>query len=225
MSSIPIISILPWDQANRGAFLHLIDLDRALDHQRISGLHWSATNLTLSYATPAPNGNSAALIKTLYPSTVLYSNLAPLAGNIAHRSFFATQQPLLLQEPYAGLDDEDCLYKNGALVTADERTPFDFEQVLPQRELDVGDVLTWDHVGVMSLAGMDTENTCGTFPPASRATATLEHGLLEQSGKARQSVAASSASSGRLRISREDEVSLWRWTAIFMLNGLMFVLV
>jgi hypothetical protein len=57
-----------------------------LANQCVSRLHWLVTALTLSNATPPPDGTSTAVLSIPDPPVVQYTPPAPPAGDIEHRS-------------------------------------------------------------------------------------------------------------------------------------------
>lgn len=225
MSNIPNISTPAWNQANPSALLLMLDLDWPLDTRRVSRLHWLVPGLTLSGATPPPDGSNTSLLTIPDPPVVQYMPPAPPIGDIAHSYIFylfATPPAFVLPSQYTGLGDGDERHENGTLKAAHARAPFDTQQFLRDCKLDEDNVLASNYVRVRNLAGTDPKKT---FPPARQATGALEDVVSEQGTEVSQSSASSSSSSGRPRIVRQDEVSVWRWLAIFILDGLMFVLV
>ncbi|KAF3035857.1 hypothetical protein E8E11_004328 [Didymella keratinophila] len=225
MSNIPNMRTPTWNSATSSALLLMLGSGWPLNYTRISRQHWLATNLTLSHVTPSSKAAKPVAVLTLQKSpVVLYTSYAPHIGDTAHNytfTLFATPPDFVLAEqfrPLASGDERD----DNATLDAESLVPFDPQHTLEDRELNDEDVLTRNCARVGHLAGTNLEKT---FPIARQAIGTLEDGVLEQSGKAKQSAAQSPSSSGRSRISRDDKIGPWRWVAIFILNGLMFVLV
>lgn len=220
MSNIPNISTPAWDQANPSALLFMVDLDWPRDNQRVSRLHWLATGLTLSSTTPPPDGNNTALVDMPDPSVVQYMQPAPPVGDIAHSYnfyLFATPPSFVLPSQYTNLGDGDSFDENGTLIAAETRAPFDVEQFLLDCGLDDSDVLARNHIRVRNLAGTDPTVT---FPPARQATGTLEDVVPEQGAASSQPAATTGGA-----LSLESGASMWTWTVLFVLNGLMYIVV
>ncbi|KAF3037988.1 hypothetical protein E8E12_008059 [Didymella heteroderae] len=225
MSNIPSISTPTWNQADPSALLFMVDLDWPLDNTRVSRLHWLATGLTLSGAAPPPDGSNttAVAVNIPDPPVVQYMPPAPPVGDMAHSYafyLFATPRSFVLPSVYTRLGDSDAFDENGTLIAAESRAPFDVGTFLADCGLDDADLLARNHVRVRNLAGTDPSKT---FPPARQATGALEGGVLEPGVEETRRVASSS--SGGSSTLRESEIGAWRWAALFVLDGLLFVLV
>jgi len=102
MSNIPNIRTRTWNPATPSALLLMLDNGWPSNTTRISRLHWLASNLMLSHATPLSKETTPIAVLTVQnPPAVPYISYAPPIGDTAHNYTFtlvATPPDFVLHE-------------------------------------------------------------------------------------------------------------------------------